>query len=67
MARTKGDNPKASGILVVSQDKPLKANCWSCGAMRAAHFCQECGKVQPPRPVDYFAFFALKTVARSFT
>jgi molecular chaperone HscB len=59
MARTKGDNPKASGILVVSQDKPLKANCWSCGAMRAAHFCQECGKVQPPRPVDYFAFFGL--------
>jgi molecular chaperone HscB len=27
--------------------------------MRAAHFCQECGKVQPPVPVDYFAFFGL--------
>lgn len=25
--------------------------------MRAAHYCQECGKVQPPAPVDYFAFF----------
>jgi len=59
MASTKRDNPDTSGILVVSQDKPLKANCWSCGAMRAAHFCQECGKVQPPVPVDYFSFFGL--------
>src|ERR1700685_4667748 len=34
-------------------------SCWSCGTMRAVHFCQSCGKVQPPAPVDYFAFFAL--------
>jgi len=27
--------------------------------MRAAHFCESCGKVQPPVPVDYFSFFAL--------
>ncbi len=27
--------------------------------MRAAHFCQQCGKVQPPAPVDYFIFFGL--------
>ena len=27
--------------------------------MRAAHFCQSCGKVQPPVPVDYFSFFGL--------
>jgi molecular chaperone HscB len=27
--------------------------------MRAAHFCGACGKVQPPRPVDYFTFFDL--------
>src|SRR5579864_9077452 len=27
--------------------------------MRAAHFCQSCGKVQPPAPVDYFTFFGL--------
>jgi molecular chaperone HscB len=27
--------------------------------MRAAHFCQQCGKVQPPKPVDYFTFFGL--------
>jgi molecular chaperone HscB len=34
-------------------------SCWSCGAMRAAHFCESCGKVQPPVPVDYFTFFGL--------
>ena len=33
--------------------------CWSCGSMRAAHFCESCGKVQPPAPVDYFTFFGL--------
>jgi molecular chaperone HscB len=33
--------------------------CWSCGDMRAAHFCSACGKVQPPLPVDYFTFFGL--------
>jgi len=31
--------------------------CWSCGEMRAAHFCSACGKVQPPVPVDFFTFF----------
>jgi len=35
------------------------ATCWSCGTMRAVHFCSACGKVQPPVPVDYFTFFAL--------
>ena len=42
--------------------KPLPQDthsCWSCGAMRAAHFCDSCGKVQPPAPVDYFTFFGL--------
>jgi molecular chaperone HscB len=42
--------------------KPLPADthtCWSCGSMRAAHFCESCGKVQPPVPVDYFSFFGL--------
>jgi molecular chaperone HscB len=33
------------------------SNCWSCGTMRATHFCSACGKVQPPAPVDYFTFF----------
>jgi molecular chaperone HscB len=33
------------------------SNCWSCGTMRATHFCSACGKVQPAVPVDYFTFF----------
>ena len=32
-------------------------SCWSCGTMRAQHFCSACGKVQPAAPVDYFTFF----------
>ncbi len=27
--------------------------------MRAAQFCESCGKVQPPAPSDYFTFFGL--------
>ncbi len=27
--------------------------------MRAVHFCEACGKVQPPSPADYFTFFGL--------
>lgn len=27
--------------------------------MRAAPFCESCGKVQPPAPLDYFTFFGL--------
>jgi len=27
--------------------------------MRAAHFCEACGKVQPSAPSDYFTFFGL--------
>lgn len=37
----------------------LTHECWHCGEMRAAHFCEGCGKVQPPAPVDYFLFFGL--------
>lgn len=33
------------------------SSCWSCGTMRARHFCSACGKVQPAVPVDYFTFF----------
>jgi molecular chaperone HscB len=33
------------------------SSCWSCGTMRAVHFCSACGKVQPAVPVDYFTFF----------
>lgn len=35
------------------------AACWSCGDMRAAHFCQACGSLQPALPTDYFSFFGL--------
>ena len=48
--------------LTVIGAKPLPEDthsCWSCGSMRAAHFCESCGKVQPPIPVDYFTFFGL--------
>jgi molecular chaperone HscB len=44
---------------IITPLKPATTQCWSCGAMRAAHYCQECGKVQPPAPVDYFTFFGL--------
>jgi len=57
MSQTSHDHP--TGILIASPSKPSKTNCWSCGDMRAAHFCQQCGKVQPPGPVDYFTFFGL--------
>src|SRR5271154_4624214 len=43
-------------------DKPAPEETqsfWSCGTMRAVHFCESCGKVQPPAPSDYFAFFGL--------
>ncbi len=49
--------------LTPISNKPLPDDthaCWSCGAMRAEHFCESCGKVQPPAPVDYFTFFGLQ-------
>ncbi len=45
-------------VLSVLADRENDA-CWSCGEMRAAQFCKSCGKVQPARPVDFFAFFGL--------
>jgi molecular chaperone HscB len=48
--------------LTTITTKPAPAEtqtCWSCGTMRAVHFCEACGKVQPPAPVDYFTFFGL--------
>jgi molecular chaperone HscB len=47
----------ASSSLIIPGE--ATAACWSCGTMRAVHFCSACGKVQPPMPVDYFTFFAL--------
>lgn len=45
-------------MVVLDSGQPNSA-CWACGDMRAAHFCTSCGKVQPPAPVDHFAFFGL--------
>jgi molecular chaperone HscB len=48
--------------LTAINTKPIPQDthtCWSCGDMRAAHFCASCGKVQPPSPVDYFTFFGM--------
>jgi molecular chaperone HscB len=38
---------------------PDPRSCWSCGVAGAAHFCESCGKVQPPSPSNYFSFFGL--------
>ena len=48
-----------AGVFIGARSQPTKVNCWSCGAMRAAQFCRQCGKVQPAAPVDYFTFFGL--------
>src|SRR5437016_8722181 len=48
---------KTSSSLIMPGD--ATTTCWSCGTMRAVHFCSACGKVQPPVPVDYFSFFGL--------
>jgi molecular chaperone HscB len=51
-----------TSVLTAIGAKPLPQDthsCWSCGSMRAAHFCESCGKVQPAVPVDYFSFFGL--------
>jgi molecular chaperone HscB len=52
-------NVESNSSLVMPGDAAREAtpSCWSCGTMRAVHFCNACGKVQPPVPVDYFAFF----------
>jgi molecular chaperone HscB len=48
-------NVDAKSTLVMPGE--ATPSCWSCGTMRAVHFCNACGKVQPPVPVDYFTFF----------
>ena len=48
-----------SAIPVLNGEAASTQACWSCGDMRAAHFCGSCGKVQPPAPTDYFSFFGL--------
>jgi molecular chaperone HscB len=48
---------KSSLIIPGHGGREATPSCWSCGTMRAVHFCNSCGKVQPPVPVDYFTFF----------
>jgi molecular chaperone HscB len=47
-----------TGMVVLTNNDP-NSSCWSCGEMRAAHFCTSCGKVQPPVPSEHFAYFGL--------
>jgi molecular chaperone HscB len=49
-------------ITIPINGKEITRTCWSCGEMRAAHFCDSCGKVQPAVPTDYFAFFGLDRI-----
>jgi molecular chaperone HscB len=51
-------NPGLTNITAKPAPEETQS-CWSCGTMRAVHFCEACGKVQPPAPVDYFLFFGL--------
>jgi molecular chaperone HscB len=52
-------NTESKSSLIIPGQGPREAtaSCWSCGTIRAAQFCNSCGKVQPPVPVDYFTFF----------
>jgi len=50
-------NDRSNAEMVVLSNG--ESTCWSCGQMRAAHFCTSCGRVQPPAPADHFAFFGL--------
>jgi len=51
--------PTGKKHLQVIQARPHPHRCWSCGDMRAEHFCGECGHVQPALPTDFFSFFGL--------
>jgi molecular chaperone HscB len=60
--------------LPIVRDDAHQHACWSCGDMRAAHFCDSCGHLQPATPTDFFSFFGLprklnidaKTLEREF-
>ena len=59
MAETKQNTYSAIPVLNGESAARTTVQCWSCGDMRAAHFCNNCGSVQPPIPTDYFSFFGL--------
>ena len=50
---------KPESALQMFDEGTVTHSCWSCGDMRAAHFCESCGKLQPALPTDYFTFFGL--------
>ncbi len=50
---------KPESALQMFDEGTVTHSCWSCGDMRAAHFCDSCGKLQPALPADYFTFFGL--------
>ncbi|MGE5110759.1 MAG: Fe-S protein assembly co-chaperone HscB [Acidobacteriaceae bacterium] len=52
-------NTESAPLQIEANGSSLLAKCWSCGDMRAAHFCNACGHLQPPAPTDYFSFFGL--------
>src|ERR1700684_3111251 len=51
-------NPSLTTITAKPAPEETQS-CWSCGTMRAAHFCEACAKVQPPASVYYFTFFGV--------
>lgn len=59
MTETKQKSESAIPVLNGESAARTTVQCWSCGDMRAAHFCNNCGSVQPPVPTDYFSFFGL--------
>jgi len=54
---TTGSKPEPALQVLKNGTQPNA--CWSCGDMRAALFCDSCGKLQPAAPSDYFGFFGL--------
>jgi molecular chaperone HscB len=52
-------DPQSAPLQIEANGSSLLAHCWSCGDMRAMHFCNACGHLQPPAPTDYFSFFGL--------
>ncbi|ABF39486.1 heat shock protein DnaJ-like protein [Candidatus Koribacter versatilis Ellin345] len=59
MAEAKQNTYSAIPVLNGDSAGRTTVGCWSCGDMRAAHFCNNCGSVQPAVPTDYFSFFGL--------
>lgn len=52
-------DPQSAPLQLEANGSSLTSKCWSCGDMRAAHFCNACGHLQPAIPTDYFSFFGL--------